>query len=305
MEEVVNKIICCDVLEGLKKIPDGIVSLIVSSPPYNVGKNYTNNNDNLTYENYLFWLKGIFIECKRVLKTGGRMAINIDAMASDERDKEYSRCIYAHLYNMMKEIGMLFRTEICWYKQNASGNATCWGSYLSCSSPTIRRNHEYILIFSKDSWRLEGNNELSDMTKEEFEQYTLSTWIIQPERKKNGDHPATFPEELAKRLIKLFSYREDIVLDMFSGSGTTPYMARKLGRKYIGIDNSKEYCDFAEQRIKTLDDIVFDEKYIPRSERFKTNKQRVKEGLPPIKRLSRSEKKKLKIDSKKEGLFNV
>lgn len=281
MTDVMNKIICADVLDGLKQIPDGIVSLVFTSVPYNTKIKYSDHDDNMPYKNYLDWMKNIFLDCKRVVRTGGRIVINIDAMTNrqEDKDKDYIRCVYADIYNIMKEIGMLFRTEICWYKQNVAGKDTAWGSFMSASSPVVRRTHEYILVFSKDTWRLEGNNELSDMTKEEFELYTLSTWFITPETKRPGGHPCPFPRELAKRVIKLFSYREDIVLDMFSGSGTTPYMAKKLGRKYIGIDNSKEYCDFAKQRIKTLDDVIFEEKYIPRSERCKTNKIDKKEGL--------------------------
>jgi len=283
MEETVNKIICDDVLSGLKKITDNSVHLIFSSPPYNVKINYGNHEDDMLYDDYLLWLKTIFIECKRVLVPGGRIAINIDAMTNRQvdKDKEYVRCIYAHLYNIMTEIGLLFRTEICWYKQNSVGKATAWGSYLSCSNPIIRRNHEYILVFSKDGWKLGGDPELSDMSKEEFEAWTFSTWFIHPETKKVGGHPVPFPEELAKRVIKLFSYRGNTIMDIFSGSGTVPYVAYRLGRKYIGIDNEEKYCDFARDRIEQVDNSLFPEIYVPRSERIKSYKtlKNKKEGL--------------------------
>jgi len=618
MEETTNNIICADVLSGLELVADGSVHLIFTSPPYNLKINYGNHIDDMPYNDYLAWLKKIFIECKRVLAPGGRIAINIDAMTNrqGDKDEEYVRCIYAHIYNIMIEVGLLFRTEICWYKQNSVGKATAWGcydettrvmtdsglkffkdidiksdkfatlnpltkeveynksinyidvlysgdmlhfknsrydllvtpnhnmfvynkylkinelktaekcskniailrdhhglnnisceksfvlpsinygrrtrktyikdelnidmddwlrflgifftdgnvyyneknriykvsiyqkkdkymneikallnrlpfdfkykknkyefytcskqlshwlksfsnknnrkvpnfvldlskrqkqifidwlfigdgcscktpylavssdsfvdkltkimldvglkfsihkvkrkdyiykgklfrsnkslniininvgsyfhlrnqtkkynynghvycvevpnniifverngkftwsgnSYLSCSNPIIRRNHEYILVFSKDTWKLKGDSELSDMTKEEFEAWTFSTWFIHPETKKMGGHPVPFPEELAKRVIKLFSYRGNTVMDIFSGSGTVPYIAYKHGRNCIGIDNEKKYCNFARDRIEQVDNSLFSEVYIPRSERIKAHK---------------------------------
>lgn len=274
MNNSFNKIICADVLEGLKQVPDDSVSLIVTSPPYNLKIDYKNREDNQPYTEYLNWLKQIFLECNRTLKQGGRLAINIDAMTNrqDDKDQEYVRCIYAHLYNMMNEIGLLFRTEICWYKQNAVGRATAWGSYLSCSNPCIRRNHEYILVWSKGQWQLEGDSELSDMTKDEFHQWTLSTWFISPETRNRGNHPVPYPEELVRRLVKLFSYRNDSILDPFNGSGTTTAVAASLMRRYIGIDNVKEYCEYAERRTaKALSDqkqLEIMDSYEPRSVRM-------------------------------------
>jgi len=219
MSNVINKIICADVMDGLKMIPDGIVDLTCSSPPYCLKQPYANSNDDQPYQDYLKWLKNVFAQVYLATKSGGRCAINIDAMTNrqEDKDQEYVRCIYAHLYQLMVEIGWKFRTEICWSKQNAVGKATAWGSYCSASNPVIRRNHEYILVFSKDKWVLDGDNELSDMTKEEFCEYTLSTWFIRPETRNLAGHPCVYPEELVKRIVKLFSYRDSVILDPFNG----------------------------------------------------------------------------------------
>ncbi len=270
IEEIKNSIIYADVLDGLKKIPDESLELAFSSPPYNIDlKGYENRDDNQPYHDYVNWLKSIFIECKRILVSGGRLVINIDSVRNRQDDEEYMRPIYADLVNIGREVGLKFRTEICWYKQNWSGRATAFGSFMSPSNPAIRRNHEYLLVWSKDDWKLEGDQEMADMTSEEFQKWTFSTWFISPETRNLNDHPAPFPEELAYRVIKLFSYRGNTVLDFFMGTGTTGYVAKTLGRNYIGIDNSKSNVDFATNRINAYNPIF--EEYIPRSKRLKNN----------------------------------
>jgi len=272
-----NKILCCDVIDGLKQIDRDSVSLIFTSPPYNVDIKYDNRDDTQPFEEYLKWMKDVFEEAYKTLRIGGRLAINIDSIKNREDvENEYGICIYAHLYNMMKEIGYNFRTDICWYKQNAVGRGTAWGSYCSCSNPTLRRNHEYILVWSKGDWKLDGDPELSDMTKEEFCQYIYSTWFIPPETRKLGGHPVPFPEELARRIIKLYSYREDIVLDPFVGSGTTTAVAASLGRRWVGIDNSQKYVDFSRRRTLDKQSEFNTEQiispYVGRTERLAMNK---------------------------------
>lgn len=266
---MINEIIHADVLDGLKQIESDSVALSVQSPPYNVAINYDNRSDNQPYQEYLGWLSKVFTEVYRVTKDGGRCAINIDAMTNrqDDKDKEYVRPIYAHLCNLMEVIGWKFRTEICWYKQNGVGKATAWGSWMSCSNPVIIRNHEYVLVWSKGDWKLDGDSEQSDITKEEWEKMIYSTWFISPETRKLNNHPAAFPEELVRRIIKLFSYRGDTVLDTFVGTGTTAYVAKLLKRHYIGIDNSENCCKYARDRIETADS-MFEEDYIPRSKRI-------------------------------------
>ncbi len=271
---LLNTIILDDVLDGLKKIPDESVHLVLSSPPYNIQlEGYRNRNDDDPYKVYVDWLKKIFIECKRILVDGGRLVINIDSVRNRQDDEEYMRPIAGDLINVGREIGLKYRTEICWYKQNWSGRATAFGSYMSCSNPAIRRNHEYIMVWSKGSWKLEGDPELSDMTNEEFQNWTFSTWFIQPETQNLNGHPAPFPEELARRVIKLFSYRGNTVVDPFMGTGTTGLMAKILGRNYIGIDNSESDVNYARQRISSVSNIFDD--YVPRSKRIEESKKTV------------------------------
>jgi len=271
---LLNTIMLDDVLDGLKKIPDESVHLVLSSPPYNIQlEGYRNRNDDDPYKVYVDWLKKIFIECKRILVDGGRLVINIDSVRNRQDDDEYMRPIAGDLINVGREVGLKYRTEICWYKQNWSGRATAFGSYMSCSNPAIRRNHEYIMVWSKGSWKLKGDPELSDMTNEEFQNWTFSTWFIQPETQNLNGHPAPFPEELARRVIKLFSYRGNTVVDPFMGTGTTGLMAKVLGRNYIGIDNSESDVNYARQRISAVSNIFDD--YIPRSKRIEENKKTV------------------------------
>ena len=270
-----NEIICADVLDGLKQVKDNSVHLSFTSVPYNLSIKYNTYKDDIPFKKYISWLKDIFMEIYRVSVDGGRCAINIDAIKNDEPDieREYRKPIFVHIYNLMKEIGWMFRDEICWYKQNISGNKASWGSWMSCSNPCIRRNHEYIYVFSKNNWKLDGDNELSDLTGEEFCLYTASTWEIQPDTRKLANHPAIFPEELAKRIIKLYSYRNNIVLDCFCGSGTVPYVAKLYGRNYIGIDMDKNYCNCARERVESANSL-FKEKYISRSERIKKDENK-------------------------------
>lgn len=268
--DVVNSIIHNNVIDGLKKIPDDSVSLIFTSPPYNVGIKYENYDDCMKYADYINWLKDVFSECYRVLRTGGRLVVNHDSTVNHEdKNESYFRPLYSDLCNINKDIGFKFFTDIAWYKHQVVGRATSWGSYLSCSTPIIRRNHEYIIVWSKDSYTLKGDSEMSDMTKEEFHNWTMSFWNIKPETKKTGDHPAPFPEELAKRVIKLYSYRDDIVLDPFCGTGTVCYVAKMLNRKYIGIDNSEKYVKISKDRLSSIDDIFLVDNYVTRSQRMK------------------------------------
>jgi len=253
LEDVVNQIHCIDVVEGMKQIPDDSVSLIFTSPPYNVNIDYGTHEDDAAWNEYLNWLKEIWIQSHRILRTGGRLAINIDSIVNheDDNDKEYYRPIYADLVNQMRQIdGMNFRTEICWYKQNTVGRKTAWGSFKSCSNPITRRNHEYILVWSKDSWQLPKLDYESDLTKSEFTNWICSTWHISPETQNRGGHPVPFPEELARRVIKMYCYPNDIVLDPFNGSGTTTKVALALGRQYIGVDLDEKYCAYAKRRLE-------------------------------------------------------
>jgi len=274
-ENVINKIILGKCLDAIKQVPDGIVSLVCCSPPYLLGIDYKSHDDTGPWKAYIDWLTAIWKECKRTLRTGGRLAINMATITNrEDPENEYIRVIGHYLCQQMKSIGMLPMAEIVWYKQDAAGKKTAWGSWASCSSPIIRSTHEYVYVFAKDTYRLDGDSELSDMTPEEFQNWTFSTWFIPPETRKMGGHPCPFPEELVCRLVKLYSYREDVVLDPFCGSGTTPYISDQLGRKYIGIDVDSQYVDYARDRIANNDDMFSDGgEYVPRSKRLKQSKK--------------------------------
>jgi len=273
-----NKIICDDVLDGLRSIPDNIASLVFYSPPYDCNlSGYGYHDDNLPWNDYIDWLKNINTECNRILRTGGRLAINIDAITNRQSDKdtEYIRPIHYYLCKMMKEIGLMFYTELIWVKQNAVGKDSAWGSYTSCSHPVVRRNTEYIFVWAKNQFTLPGDLEQSDMTPEEFHLYTLSAWYIQPQTKAKAGHPAAFPEELVKRMVKFFTYRGDLVVDPFSGTGTTATVAYGLDREYIGIDNNPDFCAFARSRIADAEQHkMLTADYVLRSQRLKEVKQR-------------------------------
>ncbi len=242
MAEIKDPIINGDCLEELKKIPSNSVHLAITSPPYNVGKNYDNHNDNMGYKDYLKWLNQVWKEIKRILVPGGRFCLNIAPTG-------ISNFIPIHhdFTNQLRKLNMKFRTEIVWYKQTML-KRTAWGSWKSPSNPHIVPSWEYVLVFSKENNKLEGDKENTDITDEEFMKFSDGFWNIPPERQRKG-HPAPFPEELIYRLTKFYSYKGNTILDMFGGTGTVAVVALRTGRNFIHIDISKEYCNIAEQRI--------------------------------------------------------
>lgn len=239
-----NNIICGDALDILKEISDNTVHLVITSPPYNIDKPYKNHNDKMNYNDYFNWMEQIWKETKRILVDGGRLCINY----GENKRQDIASPPYIVFTQQCINLGMLYRGTIIWNKHNAAKHCA-WGSWKNCSNPHIVPRHEYIIIFSKGKFKLEGDPQKSDMTKEEFMKFTRSIWDIAPESKKKIGHPAPFPEELVSRLVKFYSYKENVVLDMFAGSGTVGVVAKRLGRKFILIDNCKEYCKLAERRI--------------------------------------------------------
>ena len=239
-----DRIICGDCLKVMSQIPDGTVHLAVTSPPYNLGIDYDNHDDNLAYGSYLEWMKKVWIETKRVLVPGGRFALNIAPTSI----KNF-RPIHHDFSNQLREIGMTMRTEIIWYKQTM-GRRTAWGSWMSPSNPHIIPSWEYVLVFCKDSWTLAGDKKDRDITDDEFMRFSDGFWYIPPESQRRG-HPTPFPEMLIYRLVKFYSYRGNIVLDMFGGTGTVAVVAQKTDRHFIHIDISRKYCQIAKQRLET------------------------------------------------------
>ena len=243
--EYENKIFCEDSEKLLKKLPDNCIDLVFTSPPYNFGLDYENNEyDDKYWQQYFDKLYSIFDELIRVVKWGGRIIINIQPLFSDYIPSHH---IISNYFINQK---MIWKGEILWEKNNYNCKYTAWGSWKSPSSPYLKYTWEFIEIFSKGDLKHSGAKENIDITAEEFKEWVVAKWSIAPERKmKEYGHPAMFPEELAKRVIKLFSFKNDIILDPFNGVGTTTAVAKKLGRRFIGIDISQKYCKIAKQRL--------------------------------------------------------
>ena len=240
---VLNKIIC-DSSENMKALPDNSVHLMITSPPYNVGKDY---DKDLSLDEYLSMLKRVFSEVKRVLVTGGRVCINVANLGR----KPYIP-LHSHIIQIMSELGFFMRGEIIWDKSSSAGTSTAWGSWQSAKNPTLRDVHEYILIFSKDNYSREKRGKKDTITKDDFIQLTKSIWNFKAVSAKSIGHPAPFSEELPRRLIEIYSFENDVILDPFIGSGQTAIAAIKTKRNYVGYDIDKSYCELAEKRIKEL-----------------------------------------------------
>jgi len=239
--EKLNKIYCKS-SEHMDEIPDDSVHLMVTSPPYNVTKEY---DSDLTLDEYRELLKKVFKETYKKLVIGGRVCINIANVGR----KPYIP-LHVYIIQDMLDIGFLMRGEIIWNKSASAGVSTAWGSWKSPKNPTLRDIHEYILVFSKGTFnRLDKNKKISTITKKEFLEFTKSIWTFQAESAKKVNHPAPFPIELPYRCIQLFTYKGDVVLDPFVGSGTTCIAALKTKRYFIGYDINQDYLKIAKKRI--------------------------------------------------------
>ena len=244
-EQFLNKIIVGDSEFVLKQLPDNCIDLIFTSPPYNFGLDYENHRDGVDWEKYFEKLFSIFKECIRVLKYGGRIIVNVQPLFSDYVP------IHHIISNFFMENKLIWKGEILWDKHNYNCKYTAWGSWKSPSNPYLKYTWEFLEVFCKGDLKHEGDDKMADITADEFKKWVYAKWDIQPEynMKKYG-HPAMFPEELVERVLKLFSFKGDIILDPFNGVGTTTAVAKRLSRNYLGIDISKEYCKKAEERLK-------------------------------------------------------
>ena len=239
-----NKIINADVLDGLAALPAESVHVAITSPPYNLEKDYEHHDDDLDYTKYLDWMREVWEATLRVLVTGGRLCINI----GENKRQNITYPTFSAFINQCVDLGMLYRGTVIWNKNSAAKHCA-WGSWKSCSNPHVVPRHEYIIIFSKDQFKLEGDKEKCDITDKEFMDYTRSVWTMGTAHKKQIGHPAPFPEELPRRLIRYYSYRGNTVLDMFGGSGTVGVVASELERNFILIDSSPAYCELSRKRI--------------------------------------------------------
>ena len=230
--------------ENMKELPDNSVHLMITSPPYNVSKEY---DEDLSLKEYLQLLENVFKETYRVLVNGGRACINVANLGR----KPYIP-LSDYISKMMIDIGFNMRGEIIWNKAASASPSTAWGSWQSASNPILRDIHEYILVFSKGDYKREKGKKENTISKEQFMEWTKSIWTMNAESARRIGHPAPFPEELPNRLIQLYSFKGDIILDPFMGSGTTAVSALKTHRKFVGYEISQEYIDLAEKRIETL-----------------------------------------------------
>jgi site-specific DNA-methyltransferase (adenine-specific) len=234
--------IYCHSAEAMSELPDCSVHLMVTSPPYNVGKEY---DEDLTLEEYLAFLSRVWKETYRALVPGGRMCVNVANLGR----KPYIP-LHAFIVEQAIELGFLMRGEVIWNKAASASPSTAWGSWKSAANPTLRDVHEYILVFCKETFKRENPaKRLSTITRDEFLEYNKSVWTFAAEPARKVGHPAPFPVELPRRLIQLYSFENEIVLDPFMGSGQTAIAAVRSNRHYIGYEIDEKYVKLAIQRI--------------------------------------------------------
>lgn len=235
--------IFCKTSENMEELPDNSIHLMVTSPPYNVGKEY---DENLTLKEYRQFLKKVWKEVYRTLVPGCRTCIDIANLGR----KPYIP-LHTFIIEDMLELGFLMRGEIIWNKASSASPSTAWGTWLSAANPILRDIHEYTLVFSRETFsRKKLPGKISTITKDEFLEYTKSVWTFSAESARRIGHPAPFPTELPYRLIQLYTFKDEVVLDPFCGSGVACLAAIKTGRHYIGYDTEEEYVRLAERRIR-------------------------------------------------------
>lgn len=225
-------------------LEDGSVQLIVTSPPYNLGKDYPASADDAGYSEYLATVAGWAQEMFRVAGPQGRACINVPL----DTNKGGKRAIYADYVRLFRFAGWNYQTSIVWNEQNIS-RRTAWGSWCMPSAPFVTAPVEMIMVVHKGDWKLPINERISDIAAAEFKDWTLGMWTFPGENPKRVGHPSAFPEELPYRLIRLYSWPTDIVLDPFCGSGTTGAVALQLGRSFYGFDIAPEYVEKTIARV--------------------------------------------------------
>lgn len=243
IESITNQIINADCMDILKQLPDKCIDLVVTSPPYNLNIEYNSYSDNLPYTEYLEWCNSWINECIRVLKSSGRIAINIPL----ETNLGGKKFIVSDYHNILKD-KLIETAFILWDKQNVTSR-TAWGSFCSPSNPNIIQPMECVLVYSKEGRKKEGNKDFIDITKEAFIENSLGVWKIQPETQ-NRLHPAPYPVELPERIMQMFSYVDDLILDCFSGSGTTAVACHNLKRRFICIEKDYDYWKASVERLE-------------------------------------------------------
>lgn len=230
------KLIHGDAIDGMQSLKDGSIDLIVTSPPYGVGKSY---EFNVSEEEYSDLVNGSCKEFKRVLKPDGRLCINVPVTMNSKDDPGVTRFVMYQWETALMKAEIHLRDIITWNQIN-SGNDTSWGSWRSASSPWLRHQCEFIIVGYNEQWK-KLNKGNSDTSATEFMTWCIDHWDMPCARSRW--HPAVFPGELPTRCIKLFSYIGDTILDPFCGTGTVLEVARDLGRNAVGIERDGVYCN--------------------------------------------------------------
>jgi site-specific DNA-methyltransferase (adenine-specific) len=220
------------------------IDLIVTSPPYNVDIQYNSNNDDLSYEEYLDFTRKWITNVFSWTKNQGRFLLNIPL----DKNKGGQKSVGADITTIAQQIGWKYHSTIIWNEGNIS-RRTAWGSWLSASSPYVIAPVELIVVLYKDQWKKTGGTGQSDISKQDFMDWTNGVWTFNGERKKRIGHPAPFPLQLPYRAIKLFSFVNDVVFDPFSGSGTTLIATANNNRIGIGLEIDPNYCELSKKRI--------------------------------------------------------
>jgi site-specific DNA-methyltransferase (adenine-specific) len=241
----------------MSAVDDKSVALVVTSPPYFSAKAYEealgDGHIPGSYLEYLDMLRAVFGECRRVLEPGGRICVNVANLGR----KPY-RSLAKDVWVILEALGFLPRGEIVWIKAAGSAGNCAWGSWMSAANPALRDVTERILVASKGRfdravpWRQRQQRGMpweSTISRDDFMEWTLDTWQMRPEQARRLGHPAPFPVELPRRLIELYTYRGDVVLDPFLGAGTTAVAAVTTDRRYVGFDTEPDYLALAERRI--------------------------------------------------------
>ena len=242
----------------MSAVRDGSVALVVTSPPYFAGKAYETELDAehvpATYVEYLEMLREVFAECVRTLEPGGRIAVNVANLG-----RRPYRSLAADVTSILQDdLRLLLRGEIVWVKQRGASGSCAWGSFQRAANPVLRDLTERVVVASKGRFdravpqaerERRGLPAVSTMFRDEFMESTLDLWEIAPESARRVGHPAPFPVALPERLIHLFTYEGDLVLDPFLGSGSTAVAAVRAGRHYVGYDTDADYVERAEARI--------------------------------------------------------